>query len=155
MRANNETSRAYGITLFRLIVGLVFVMHGAQKLFTYGHAGVVGGFTQMGIPAADLTAWVVTIVEFFGGLALILGLGTRIVAVPLVIDMLGAIVFVHWKNGFFLPNGYEFALTLLVASASLALTGSGALALDNLIGRSRRADVAEPVPVAEAKRRVA
>jgi putative oxidoreductase len=155
MRANNETLRAYGITLFRLMVGLVFAMHGAQKLFAYGHAGVAGGFTQMGIPAADLTAWVVTIVEFFGGLALILGLGTRIVAIPLMINMLGAIAFVHWKNGFFLPNGYEFALTLLVANAGLALTGSGALALDNLFGRSRRAEYAEPVPAAEAKRHAA
>jgi putative oxidoreductase len=155
MRANTENLRAYGITLFRLIVGLVFVMHGAQKLFTYGHAGVVGGFTQMGIPAADLTAWVVTMVEFFGGLALILGLGTRIVAIPLMVNMLGAIAFVHWKNGFFLPNGYEFALTLLLANAGLALTGSGALALDNVIGRSRKARVAEPATVTETKRRAA
>ena len=155
MRANNENMRAYGIALFRLIVGLVFVMHGAQKLFTYGHAGVAGGFTQFGVPAPELTAWVVTIVEFFGGLALILGLGTRIVAIPLMINMLAAIVFVHWKNGFFLPNGYEFALTLLLANAGLTLTGSGALALDNLIGRSRKARLADPATAAEAKRRAA
>ena len=79
----------------------------------------------------------VTLVEFIGGIALILGLGTRLVAIPLVIDMIGAIFFVHGKNGFFLPNGYEFALVMLVTSAGLALTGSGALALDNLIGRTR------------------
>jgi putative oxidoreductase len=137
MRATNERLRDYGITLFRLIVGAVFVLHGAQKLFVFGHAGVAGGFAQMGIPAPELAAWVVTLVEFIGGIALILGLGTRLVAIPLMIDMIGAIFFVHGKNGFFLPNGYEFALVMLVASAGLALTGSGALALDNLIGRTR------------------
>ena len=137
MTNNNDTLRAYGITLFRLIVGAVFVLHGAQKLFVFGHAGVAGGFAQMGIPVAGFSAWLVMIVEFFGGLALILGLGTRLVAIPLVIDMIGAIYFVHAKHGFFLPNGYEFALLLGVLSAGLALTGSGALALDNLIGRRR------------------
>jgi putative oxidoreductase len=137
MRETNEKLRDYGITLFRLMVGAVFMLHGAQKLFVFGHPGVVGGFSQMGIPAPEFTAWLVILIEFIGGIALILGLGTRLVAIPLVIDMIGAIFFVHWKNGFFLPNGYEFALVMLVTSAGLALTGSGALALDNLIGRSR------------------
>ena len=155
MRANNETLGAYGITLIRLMVGLIFLMHGAQKLFVFGHAGVTGGFTQMGIPMADLAAWIVTLVEFGGGIALILGLGTRIVAIPLIVNMLGAITFVHLKNGFFLPNGYEFALTLLVVSAGLVLTGSGALALDNLIGRARDARALETTAAAEARRRAA
>ena len=155
MRANNETLRDYGITLIRLIVGLVFAMHGGQKLFAYGHAGVAGGFAQMGIPAADLTAWIVTFVEFFGGIALILGLGTRIVTIPLIVNMLGAISFAHLKNGFFLPNGYEFALTLLVANAGLLLTGPGALALDNLIGRARETRGLAAATAADARRRAA
>ena len=155
MRANIETLRDYGITLFRLIVGVIFVMHGAQKLFVFGHAGVAGGFAQMGVPAADLAAWVVTIVEFFGGIALILGLATRIVTIPLMVNMLVAITLVHLKNGFFLPNGYEFALTMLVANAGLMLTGPGALALDNLIGRARESRGLETATSAEAKRRAA
>src|SRR5262245_2695489 len=155
MRANDETLRAYGVMLIRLMVGVIFAMHGAQKLFVFGHAGVAGGFGQMGIPVADLTAWIVTMVEFLGGIALILGLGTRIVAIPLIVNMLGAITFVHLKNGFFLPNGYEFALTLLVLNAGLVLTGSGALALDNLIGRARDARALVTKTAAETRRHAA
>jgi len=126
-----------GIAALRWIVGLVFLVHGSQKLFVYHFAGTAGFFGKIGIPLPEVSAVVVTLVEFLGGVALILGLGTRVAAVLLAINMLGAIYFVHGRNGFYLPAGYEFALTMLVANVSLALTGPGMCALDNLFCKEK------------------
>lgn len=130
-----------GIALVRIIAGCVFLAHGYQKMFTYGIAGATGAFTQMAIPAPTITAPAVAILELVGGIALILGLLTRIAALGFVVDMLGAILLVHLKNGFFLPNGVEFALTLLVASLALVIAGAGAFSIDEAIA-SRRSTAA-------------
>ncbi len=125
--------RNWGTTLVRLAVGTVFLAHGSQKLFVYHFAGVTQFFTHAGIPLPSVSAIVVTLVEFFGGLALVLGLGTRVAAALLAINMLGAITFVHFKGGFFLPTGMEYAFTLLLVNVGLVLSGPGALAVDNLL----------------------
>jgi len=88
---------------------------------------------QVGAPAPMLAGVVITLIEFRGGLALLLGLFTRWIAIPLAIDMLVAIFAVHLRGGFFLPNGYEFALTLLAANVALAFLGSGGKSVDNLL----------------------
>jgi putative oxidoreductase len=121
----------WGIAILRFAVGLVFAMHGAQKLFTFGIAGTTQFFTQAGIPLPGLTAPLVTLVEFFGGIMLMLGVGTRIAALLLAFDMLGAILLVHLKNGFFMPTGFEYAFSLLAANIGLVLLGPGAAAIDN------------------------
>ena len=126
-----------GLTILRAVVGTIFVAHGAQKLFVFGFAGVSGAFGQMGIPAPDVVGPLVALVEFFGGLALIVGLLTRLAAAGLAVTMLGAILFVHLSGGLFLPNGSEFALSLLGAVTLLALAGAGAFSLDAVIGRQR------------------
>ena len=126
-----------GLAVLRIGAGLVFMAHGGQKLFVLGIDGVTAGFTQMGIPLAAVSAPLVALVELLGGLALVVGLLTRLAAVGLAITMLGAILFVHLAAGFFLPNGSEFALTLLAAAVALALTGAGDFSLDGLRARRR------------------
>ena len=127
----------WGITVLRVVVGMVFLVHGGQKLFVFGFGGVAAFLGQVGIPAPGLAAVILTAVEFLGGLALLLGLFTRWAAIPLAIVMLVAILTVHLKAGFFLPNGYEFALTLLGANVALALLGSGEASVERVLERRR------------------
>ena len=137
MRANDNLG-PWGLALLRVVVGFVFLMHGWQKLFDAGVGNVGAFFGSIGVPAAALAAVVVSLVELAGGAALILGLGTRVVGVMLAIDMLGAIFFVHHKNGFWVSDGgVELVLTLAAAALCLALAGPGALSLDRLLGLGR------------------
>ncbi len=119
----------WGITVLRVVIGVVFLMHGGQKLFFRGFAGVAAFMASVGIPLPMLSGVVVTLVEFLGGLALVFGLFTRWAAALLAVDMLVAILTVHLPNGFFLPRGFEFALTLLAANVALLLLGSGKASL--------------------------
>ena len=123
-----------GLAVLRIVVGIVFAVHGYEKLFVQTIPGVTGFFTQIGAPLPGVTAPLVSVLEFAGGILLILGVLTPVVAALLAADMVGAIFLVHLANGFSAMNGgYEYVLTLLAAAVALALAGSGAYALDRFI----------------------
>lgn len=124
----------------RVPVGIIFMAHGAQKLFGwfggYGLEGTGQWMASMGMEPGVLMAFMAGSAEFFGGLFILLGLLTRPAAVALAFTMVVAIASVHLSNGLFMSNhGYEYALALLAASVSLALSGSGKAALDNALTR--------------------
>jgi putative oxidoreductase len=127
--------QGWGLVILQVVVGIVFFVHGFQKLFLTGFGGVANMMEGLGVPAAGLFAVIVTLAELLGGLALILGLFTRLAAIPLAVDMLVATLTVHLPNGFsVLPNGgYEFTLVLLATSVALAVGGPGEAALDRFL----------------------
>jgi len=106
----------------RVAVGVIFIAHGRQKLFG-GLAGFGHYLESLGVPLPNGSALVVALVEFLGGIALLLGLFTRWAALLLAINMLVAIVLVHLRHGLTGPGGFEFPLALLAAAISLLLTG--------------------------------
>lgn len=134
---STATRTQTALTMLRVIVGAIFVAHGAQKLFVFGLAGVSGMFGQIGIPFPEITGPLVALLEFFGGLALVAGLLTRWAALGLAINMLGASLLVHAKGGFFLPSGIEYTLALGAASLAFALIGAGDYSLDHVLARRR------------------
>jgi putative oxidoreductase len=144
------------LAILRVVLGVTFILHGGQKLFVFGFAGVSGAFAQMGIPAPGLLGPFVAFVEFFGGIAILLGLLTRLAALGIGATMVVAILTVHFENGFFAPTGFEFPLSLLASAIALVITGAGDLSLDALIGK-RLSDgaVAEPEVAPARTRRVA
>jgi len=140
--SNGSGLRSWGLTLLRLVVGVIFLMHGGQKLFM-GFHNVAGYLGSVGIPIPTLAAIVLTLVEFIGGIALILGVLTRYVAALLAIDMLVALITVHMKHGFFVSEGgVEFPLLLFIANINLVLAGAGALSIETL----RRKQTLPPTP---------
>lgn len=124
----------------RLGTGVIFAAHGAQKLFGwfggYGLEGTAGWMESIGIAPGLLMAAMAGGAEFFGGLALIVGVAVRPAALALAVTMLVAIFSVHFSNGLFMANnGYEFALTLLVVMVALVLRGAGSLSVDAILAK--------------------
>lgn len=127
-----------GLLLIRLVLGLVFAAHGAQKLFGwfggYGIDGTAGWLGSMGLKAPRAQAAVSGLSEFGGGLLLATGLLTPLGAAAVAGVMIVAIAMVHIDKGFFNgEGGYEFNLTLAVVALALAFTGPGRYSLDNVI----------------------
>ncbi|NVN84549.1 MAG: DoxX family protein [Rhodopseudomonas sp.] len=120
----------YAALLLRLSLGVLFLAHASLKLFTFTPAGTAKFFGSVGLPPE--LAYVVIAAEVLGGIALILGVWTRVVAIAIVPILLGAIFTVHGAAGFFFDNakgGWEYPAFWVVALVVQALLGDGAFAL--------------------------
>jgi len=138
-----NTNNSWSPTILRLLLGLVLLGHGAQKLLGwfggYGLDGTMSFFTQtVGLPW--VISFLVIIIEFFGSLSLILGFATRLWSFSMAILFIGIIYTTHLQNGFFMNwfgnqrgEGYEFFLLAIAISTSLMITGSGKYSIDGLI----------------------
>jgi len=133
-----STHAGFGLTVLRVFVGIIFAAHGSQKLFGlfggYGLSGTAQWMESIGLAPGYLMALLAGGTEFFGGLALIIGLLARPAALGLSFTLLVAIFSVHISNGLFMANnGYEFALALLGGTVAVLLEGAGKLSLDGAI----------------------
>ncbi|WP_221583267.1 DoxX family protein [Microbacterium sp. G2-8] len=123
-----------GLLILRVALGVIFFLHGWQKIFVDGIDVTTQGFGMMGVPLHEVVAPLTAYTELIGGVALALGLLTRIAAVGLTIVALGALFLVHVPNGFFAANGgFEFPLLLAAAAVTLVVAGPGAASLDAAI----------------------
>lgn len=135
---NQSTLSTTAMTILRVVLGVVFVAHGWQKFNQFTIAGTQASFAKMNVPLPELTAPLVATLELVGGIALILGVLTRIFAALFVLHMLGALVLVHARNGIFVSEGgFELVLVLSAAALVVALVGPGRYSVDHtLFGRS-------------------
>lgn len=129
---------ALGLLLVRVVIGVLFMGHGAQKLFAwfggYGPKGTGGWMDSIGIKPGVFMAVLAGLMELGGGVLFAAGLFTPVAGVLLALIMLGAIVKVHAKNGIWsTANGYEYPLVLLAVAIGIALIGAGDYSLDALI----------------------
>jgi len=130
---------ALGLLVLRLVLGLILVGHGAQKLFGWwggsGMTGWTGAMTRMRIRPAVPWAWMSALAEFVGGLLVAIGFLNPLGSFAIAGSMLVAIALVHWPKGFWTTKGgYEFNLLIIAAAAAVAIAGPGAYSLDTVLG---------------------
>jgi putative oxidoreductase len=130
-----------GLLILRLVVGLLFVGHGAQKLFGiwggHGLKGTAGFFEQIGLKPGHIHASAAGLMEFGGGALLALGLFTPFASAALIAVMTAAVVTVHYAKGIWSTDGgYEYNLVLAAAAFAVAGIGAGAWSLDNAFSLS-------------------
>ena len=137
------TSASWAITVVRVVLGVVFFAHGAQKVFGafggYGLKGTTGYFKSIGLPLP--IGYLACFFELLGGIGLVLGLLTRLSALAVAINMVGAIAKVHWPNGFFINwevkqgkgHGFEMNLALIAMAVACLIAGGGSLSVDRLL----------------------
>src|SRR5258708_22155916 len=142
-----KTNEDYAITIARLVLGILFFIHGDQLMLGwfggYGLSGSMRFFTQqLGIPA--FFAFLAVCAQFFGGIMLIAGLAGRVAALAIICVMAMAVAKVHWQFGLFMNwfgaqkgEGFEYHLLAITIGLIIAMRGSGGLSLDRLLARLR------------------
>ncbi|MBV9849042.1 MAG: DoxX family protein [Armatimonadetes bacterium] len=151
--ARATTATDYALLALRLVLGIVFMAHGAQKVFgAFGGPGWANVIKGMG----PVLGVLVPIGEFFGGLGILLGFLTRFSAASIAVIMLGAILKVHLANGFFMNwggkqagEGFEYHLLVIGMCAALLLTGPGLLNIGRSLPLPKRPDTGNLVPALE------
>ena len=147
MRRLIATDNDVATTILRLVLGVVFFAHGAQKVLGwfggYGFTGTMGFFAGMHIPAA--LAFLAILAEFLGGLGLIFGLLTRVAAFGIFCNMVVAVAMIHHQFGFFMNwagtqkgEGFEFHLLVLAITVFLMIRGAGAVSVDRLLSSTAK-----------------
>lgn len=145
---SKKNYRQWGPLFLRLAIGIGFIVHGWAKL-SRGPAGFGKLLAQTGVPFPHMMAWIASLVEVFGGLAMLLGLFVSIAAIPLIITMLVAMFTIQINYGFssvktigltpqgplFGPPGYEINLLYIAGLVSLIITGAGVFSIDRLIAK--------------------
>ena len=140
------TSDSWTLALMRLVLGVVFFAHGAQKMLGwfggYGFSGTMGYFTHSGIPAP--LAFLAIAAEFFGGIGLVVGFLSRIAAFGIFVNMLVAVLTVHLPFGFFMNwsgaqkgEGFEFHLLAMALGIAILVAGGGAASIDRALSRAK------------------
>jgi putative oxidoreductase len=135
-----STNTGFAALALRVPAAIIFIAHGAQKLFGsfggYGLEGTGQWMASIGLEPGYQMALLAGSAEFFGGIALLIGLLVRPAALMLSVTMIVAIFSVHFANGLFMTNnGYEFALALLAISVSLMFSGAGKVSVDSLLAK--------------------
>jgi putative oxidoreductase len=123
--------------VLRVVVGSIFIVQGYRKLF--GAPDVKGGGAALremiranGLPAPQLLAWVVSVIELGGGILVLVGLATRFVAIPLALTLVVAIVRFKWKDGF--QFGWDWPFSVLGSTLATSLLGAGTISVDHFLG---------------------
>jgi putative oxidoreductase len=154
----DRTAVDVALLIARVIVGIIFAAHGAQKLFgAFGGPGLAA-MTKAPPEGLGLLGYPVTIGEFFGGCGLIVGFLCRFSAASLILIMLGAIAMVHGKNGFFLGHtpestlataGFEYNLALIGLLAPIVIAGPGRLSIGRFLPLPKSARTGRPLLILE------
>lgn len=133
-----DQQRRYALAILRIGLGIIFLAHGYQKLFVMHPTNVAGFFGGMGIPVPLVNAWLVSLLEFGGGILLIAGAFTRLLALGLAIDMIVATLLFHLPNGFYMGQkpGVEFTMLLAIGALALVVGGPGSPSIDELRNKS-------------------
>lgn len=141
------TSNDYALGLARFLMGIVFFAHGAQKMLGWfgglGFSGTISLFAKLGMPT--FVALFAIFVEFFGGLGLLVGLLSRVAALGIIVEMIGAVLTVHLPNGFFMNwagnqkgEGIEYHIITIALALLIVVRGAGAFSLDSLASSGKQ-----------------
>jgi putative oxidoreductase len=142
IRTLPPSARDAALLVARLVLGVVLVAHGWQKVFTNGLGATAEGFAGMGVPLAPVSAAFAGLVELLGGLLIVAGAATALVGVLVVLDMIGAALLVHVPNGVFASDGgWELVGVIAAAALVLAVAGAGRFSVDHALA-ARRAPAA-------------